>query len=67
MPLVVRKNGGRIVVFVWLNWLSNIMFVSAQCAAQHAGQPETQWIKARVSAEKESSAVNESQQGEPEA
>ena len=65
MPLVLRGDVAN-VVLVWLNRLSDLLFVFARYAAMRAGKPETQWIKARVAAKQEAGEVDgESQQGEP--
>ena len=65
VPLVLRGDVAN-VVLVWLNRLSDLLFVFARYSAMRAGKPETQWIKARVAAkQKPGEADDDSQQGEP--
>ena len=65
VPIVLRGDVAN-VVLVWLNRLSDLLFVFARYAAMRAGKPETQWIKARVHVKpKVGEADHDSQQGEP--
>ena len=65
MPLVLRGDVAN-VVLVWLNRLSDLLFVFARYAAMRAGKTETQWIKARVAAKQQvGEADHDTQQGEP--
>ena len=47
VPLVQRGDVAE-VVLVWLNRLSDLLFVFARYASQNAGKEETTWKKPRV-------------------
>ena len=49
VPLVLRGDVAN-VVLVWLNRLSDLLFVFARYASMRAGREETTWRKPRVKA-----------------